>query len=148
MGAMLDERLAGYWSDEDLYQGAMEAADIAFRPDGTGWTYWSRDGGTFLVYRFTWHTTEDHRLTLTLHQQLSGTWDLAGHATRHRVTSQAASGQQIALTYQITRGQNALRKPATLLKLDQEISAGTIGDRFAFKRELADTEHDPTTRSP
>jgi hypothetical protein len=126
----------------------MEAADIAFRPDGTGWTYWSRDGGTFLVYRFTWHTTEDHRLTLTLHQQLSGTWDLADHATRHRVISQAASGQQIALTYQITRGHNALRKPATLLKLDQEISAGTIGDRFAFKRELADTEHDPTTRSP
>jgi hypothetical protein len=33
---MLDERLVGYWSDEDLYQGAMEAADIAFRPDGTG----------------------------------------------------------------------------------------------------------------
>jgi len=148
MGAVLDERLVGYWSDEDLYQGAMEAADIAFRPDGTGWTYWSRDGGTFFVYRFTWHTTEDHRLTLALHQQLSGTWDLTDHATRHRVTSQAACGQQIALSYQISEGQNALRKPAMLLKLGQQISVGTIGDRFAFKRELADTDHDPTTTSP
>jgi hypothetical protein len=53
---VLDERLVGYWSDEDLYQGAMEAADIAFRADGTGWTYWSRDGGTFYVVRFSWHT--------------------------------------------------------------------------------------------
>jgi len=25
---------------------------------------------------------------------------------------------------------------------------GTIGDRFAYKRELAQTEHDPTTCSP
>ena len=37
--AVLDERLVGYWPDEDLYQGSMEAADIAFRGDGTGWTY-------------------------------------------------------------------------------------------------------------
>ena len=36
--AVLDERLVGYWQDEDLYQGSMEAADIAFRGDGTGWT--------------------------------------------------------------------------------------------------------------
>ena len=148
MGAVLDERLVGYWSDEDLYQGSMEAADIAFRADGTGWTYWSRDGGTFFVYRFTWHTIEGRRLTLALHHQLSGTWDLQDHTTRHRVTSQAASGKQIALAYQIIEGQNALRKPATLLRLDQQISVGTIGDRFAFKRQLADTEHDPTTRSP
>jgi hypothetical protein len=55
MGTVLDPRLVGYWSDEALYQGAMEAADIAFRPDGTGWTYWSRDGGTFYVDRFSWH---------------------------------------------------------------------------------------------
>ena len=66
MGAVLDERLVGYWSDQDLYRGAMEAADIAFRPDGTGWTYWSRDAGTFFAYRFTWHTTEGHRLALAL----------------------------------------------------------------------------------
>ncbi|HCU91858.1 MAG TPA: hypothetical protein DHU96_03625 [Actinobacteria bacterium] len=84
MGAVLDERLVGYWSDQDLYRGAMEAADIAFRPDGTGWTYWSRDAGTFFAYRFTWHTTEGHRLALALHHELSGTWDLKDHTTPPR----------------------------------------------------------------
>jgi len=38
MGTVLEPRLVGYRSDEALYQGAMEAADIAFRPDGIGWT--------------------------------------------------------------------------------------------------------------
>jgi hypothetical protein len=79
---VLDERLVGYWSDQDLYQGAMEAAEIAFRPDGTGWTYWSRAGGAFSVYRFTWHTTEGRQLSLALHHELSGTWDLKSHTTQ------------------------------------------------------------------
>jgi len=35
MGFMLDPRLVGYWSDQYLYQGAMEAADIAFSADGS-----------------------------------------------------------------------------------------------------------------
>ena len=89
MGSGPDARLVGYWSDEPLYQGAMEAADIAFRADGTGWTYWSRSGGTFFVRRFTWHTTAGRQLTLDLHRELSGTWDRQGHATTHRVTRQA-----------------------------------------------------------
>lgn len=78
---MLDTRLAGYWSDEDLYQGAMEAADIAFRLDGTGWAYWSRDGGGFFILRFSWQTTNGQCLTLSLHQELSGTWELEGCST-------------------------------------------------------------------
>jgi hypothetical protein len=143
-----DERLVGYWSDEDLYQGAMEAADIAFRSDGTGWTYWSRDGGPFNVLRFVWHTGASHTLTLDLHQELSGTWELHDHATQHRVSSQAARDKQIVLAYEITAGQNLYRKPATLLQFDQQISIGTIGNRFTYKRELAQTEYDPTTRSP
>jgi hypothetical protein len=153
MGPVLDARLVGYWSDEPLYQGAMEAADIAFRADGTGWTYWSRDAGTFFVYRFRWHTTAGRRLTLNLHQELSGTWDLAGRTpqhrvTRHRVTSQATCDRQIVLAYNIRAGQDLLGRPATLLDVDQPISLGTIGDRFAFERELAENEQDPTTRSP
>lgn len=146
MGDVLDARLAGYWSDEELYLGAMEAADIAFRPDGTGWTYWSRDGGAFYILRFRWQTTGGQQLTLGLHQELSGTWDLAGRATRHHVTSQAGCARQIAVGYQIAAGQNAFRKPATLLRLDQPIRVGTIGDRFARKRDLARHEQDPATR--
>jgi hypothetical protein len=103
---VLDESLIGYWSDERLYQGAMEAADIAFRSDGTGWTYWSRDGGGFHVYRFSWHVTADRQLTLGLEQSLSGTWDLQGHTTRHTVDSQNASYKEIILAYQIRIGQD------------------------------------------
>ena len=33
---VLEPRLVGYWSDEALYRGAMEAIDITFRPDGVG----------------------------------------------------------------------------------------------------------------
>jgi hypothetical protein len=146
--AVLDERLVGYWSDEDLYQGDMEAADIAFRSDGTGWTYWSRDGGSFYVLRFGWHTDASRDLTLDLHENLSGAWDLRDHTTVHRVASRTPHDKQIVLAYEITEAQNILRKPATLLQLDRQISMGTIGDRFAFKRDLASTEHDPTTRSP
>jgi len=145
MGVVLDTRLVGYWSDEALYQGAMEAADIAFRPDGTGWTYWSRFGGAFFVLRFSWHTTDGRSLTLDLDQELSGTWDLHRHTIRHHVDSQATCGKQLVLAYTITAGQDTLKRPATLLELDQRISLGTIGDRFAFKRGLAQDEHDPAT---
>src|SRR5690348_16399105 len=133
MLVMLDTRLAGYWSDDNLYQGAMEAADIAFRPDGTGWTYWSRDGGTFYVLRFNWHTTDDRRLTLDLHEKLSGSWDLLGHTAQHHAVSQASYDKQLALAYEIRAGQDVFKRPATLLELDRKISLGTIGDRFAYK---------------
>lgn len=148
MGAVRHARLVGYWSDEDLYQGSMEAADIAFRPGGTGWAYWSRDGGTFFVLRFRWDTASDGDLTLDVRQELSGTWELEGRTTQHRVTSQAACDQQIVLAYQIAAGQDAFKRPATLLKLDKPIRLGTIGDWFALKRELTEHEQDPATSSP
>jgi hypothetical protein len=145
---VLDGRLVGYWSDGPLYQGAMEAADIAFRADGTGWTYWSRDAGTFFVQRFSWHSAAGGHLTLDLHEELSGTWEVAGHTTQHHVGSRGACDQQIVLVYEITAGQNVFRKPATLLKLDQPIRLGTIGDRFALERDLAEGERDPAISSP
>jgi hypothetical protein len=126
----------------------MEAAEIAFRPDGIGWTYWSRDGGTFSVDRFTWQTAAGHHLTLDLHEHLFGTWDLAGHATRHYVDSRSPTGKRLVLAYQITPGQDSLKRPATLLELNQPISLGTIGDRFAFKRQLTEDEQDPTACRP
>jgi len=114
---VLDERLVGLWSDEDLYQGDMEAADIAFRSDGTGWTYWSRDGGSFEVLRFGWHTDANRDLTLDLHENLSGTWDLSGHTTEHRVASRTPYDKQIVLAYEITQAQSILRKPGARSEL-------------------------------
>jgi hypothetical protein len=141
---VLDHRLTGYWSDEPLYLGAMEAAEIAFRGDGIGWTYWSRFGGAFEVLRFSWRTAEGRRLTIDLHKLLSGTWDLAGHAVRHHISDQTRRDEQIVLTYDLTTGQNVLGEPATLLTVNRPIVIGTIGERFAFRRELAQTEEDPT----
>ena len=143
MGFMLDPRLVGYWSDQYLYQGAMEAADVAFRADGTGWTYWSRDGGTFYVLRFRWHTA-DRQLTLHMHRRLSGMVVREGSGFRHRVDHQGARDQMLVLAYEVTAGQNLFKKPAMLLELDQPISLGTIGARFARLRELARDDYDPT----
>lgn len=143
---MLDDRLMGYWSDDDIYQGAMEAADIAFRGDRTGWTYWSQIGGAFAVQRFGWQATRG-QLTLDLREKLSGTWTLARDSVQHRVDHRASWDRQITMTYRITAGRNVYGDLATVLELDQPINIGTIGDRFAFKRELAPEDQDPTTHS-
>ncbi len=140
-----DQQLVGYWSDQPLYQGAMEGADVAFRADGTGWMYWSRSGGPFEVVRFGWHTRTDRQLAIGLRQQLSGTWHLVGQAVRHRVLDQAALTESIAVTYDISAGQDAIREPATVLTLSQRLRLGTIGDRFAYQRALAPGENDPAT---
>ena len=89
MGSGPDARLVGYWSDEPLYQGRHGGRRHRVPRRRDGWTYWSRSGGTFFVRRFTWHTTAGRQLTLDLHRELSGTWDLQGHTTTHRVTRQA-----------------------------------------------------------
>jgi hypothetical protein len=143
----VDDKLIGYWSDQPVYQGDMEAADLAFRSDATGWTYWSRDGGGFDVYRFSWHTSGQRQLTLAMEQELSGTWDLHGQTTQYHVESLSACDDQVVLGYQIRDTRDVFKLPARLLELDQPISPGTIGDRFAFRRELAENERDPTTRS-
>ena len=123
----------------------MKVTDVAFRRDGTGWTYWSRDGGGFEVFRFSWHTAADHQLTIDLQELLSGVWSLAEHVIQHHVRSKTRWDKQIVVAYEVTPGQNVFRKPATLLRLNRPINVATIGDQFAFKRQLAETDHDPTT---
>jgi hypothetical protein len=145
MEAVLDTRLAGYWSDKDLYQGAMEVADVAFRPDGFGWVYWSNAGGFFLL-RFSWHAEESRQLTLDMRENLSGTWHREGHTPRYRVARQEACDTTTVLTYKIRQGQSVWGRPATLLETGQPISRGTIGSRFAFERDLAGDERDPVVR--
>ena len=139
-GSVLDGRLAGYWSDNDLYQGAMESADVAFRPGGTGWTYWSRSGGPFTVMRFSWSTTVAGQLTLNLRDVQSGTWVLRDRAVRHRVNSQEPCDDQIEVAYEVKAGRNVSGNPVTLLQFERRLRVGTIGDRFALLRDLTDAE--------
>jgi hypothetical protein len=143
--AVLDTRLAGYWSDSNLYQGAMEAADVAFHPDKSGWVYWSNAGG-FFILRFGWHAEEGRLLTLDIREKLSGTWYLEGRAPRYHVVSQDACDTTTVLTYEIRRGQDVLGRPVTLLETGQPVSLGAAGSRFAFERDLAEDERDPVAR--
>jgi hypothetical protein len=140
----------GYWSDKNLYMGSMAVDEIAFRADGTGWTYWCNAARGFEVVRFTWRQASRSALTLRVREYAGGDWSL-GHGDRpvitHRVTSQSARDERISLGYEITAGQNVIGSPATLLQFDQVvIRSVVIGKRFALERELAANEHDPAYR--
>jgi hypothetical protein len=137
----------GYWSDEDLYLGVMEAADIVFGPDGNGWVYWSRDGGGYFIVRFGWHAVDGRELVLGLREKLSGSWDRVGSVTRHHVASQAQCDTEMVLGYEIRAGQDVFGRPARLLGTGQPVVRGAVGDRFAFKRALAGAEQDPVARA-
>jgi hypothetical protein len=143
IGTVLDERLVGYWSDKNLYPGDMEAADIAFRADGTGWAYWYSAATTFEILRFSWQSTATHQVTLNLLEELSGTWNLDRGTITHRTNSQIPCQEQVSLAYQITAGHDAASKAATLLEFDEPVVQGVIGNRFALERQLGDNEDDP-----
>jgi hypothetical protein len=138
-----DLRLVGRWSDDSLYLGAMEAAVIVFRPDGAGFTYWSRAGGGFSVTRFGWRMHTAGHLDLRLGQRLSGRWELRGREVRHHVDGQSAVGTDLTVGYAIVAGQDVLGRPATLLEFDQPVIPGTVGARFALEDPNAGLD-DPT----
>lgn len=140
---MLDPGLVGSWSDGPLYMGAMEYAAIVFRPDGTGFTYWTRAGAPFEVNRFDWQTPATGQLDLRLHQYLWGHWKLQGGGTRHQVERQSEDQSELTLSYAIVPGQDVLGRPATVLEFDRNLILGTHGTRFAFARRDAYLD-DPT----
>ncbi|HEU4540368.1 MAG TPA: hypothetical protein VFR23_04515 [Jiangellaceae bacterium] len=137
---MLDTRLIGYWSDEVLYVGDMETNDIAFGHDGSGFSYWARVGGVFTVKRFTWNI-DNQRLQIRFTCRLSGTWTVHLGHIRHYVTGERGCSSAWAAPYRISRADDALGNPTTVLTLDRRIGVG--GQRFAY---LRDTIEDPTRK--
>jgi len=133
----------GYWSDKHLYLGGMEAADIAFCADGTGWTNWSNAARAFEVLRFRWWQTSSSSLILRLREHVSGTWSLDGDTTIHQPREHSARDEQVVLGYEITAGHTAIGDPIEVLEFDQHVIRGVIGNRFAFERELTPNEHGP-----
>lgn len=140
---MADERLVGYWSDKDLYLGGMEATDIAFRADGTGWTNWSNAAGAFEIVRFRWQAASDAALVLHLREPVSGTWNLDGGTVTHQQRDREPLNEQLSLSYEIAEGQNAVSNPATVLRFDRHVIDGIGSNQFAFERRLAASERDP-----
>jgi hypothetical protein len=95
------------------------------------------------VLRFRWHTTDDSQLALEAHEELSGSWELEDRWTLYHVTSTIGCDMNIVLAYKVRAGHDLFGTPATLFEADRPISQGTIGNRFARKRDLADGEQDP-----
>lgn len=145
-GVMLETGLVGYWSDKHLYPGDMEATDIAFCADGTGWTDWTNAAQAFEIMRFRWQASGS-TLVLHLHEYVSGTWNLDGGTAPRQQRDRHALDEQIPLGYEITEGQNAVGGPATVLQFDRHVILGVSSNRFAFERELADGERDPAYSS-
>jgi hypothetical protein len=140
---MLDSRLFGYWSDSDLYQGSPEVSDIAFRPDGSGWAYWSNWGGVFTIWRFVWDTTTDVRLALHVDRQLSGTVRVGTAGPTHDVREEWRREDEISVGYGISRQPDALGNTATVVTFDRHISLSVVRDRFAYIRPVTSTDRDP-----
>jgi hypothetical protein len=143
---MLDARLVGYWSDKHLYLGDMEGTDIAFRADGTGWTYWSNAAGAFEILRFRWQAPGS-ALVLHVREYVARTWNLDDGTVTHRQRDRTARDEQISLGYQITADQNAIGDPAMVLQFDQHAIRGVSSNRFALERELKTNERDPAYSS-
>jgi len=145
-GSVSDARLLGYWSDDVLYQGDMEVAEIAFAPHESGWIYWARDGGVFTVDRFVWHTTGRRRLECRIHRSLSGTWTVREGHVYHSVDEQSRCNDALSFAYTIGVGRDAIGGQVTVLELDRPVSVGVIGERFAFKHGGVRGKDDPTRR--
>jgi hypothetical protein len=129
---MVDARLLGKWSDKNLYLGSMEAAEIAFSAEGTGWIRSSNAGGGFELTRFRWRDASGRNLTLDLYENESGTWRMVDGRPPHRAKEQLED-ERIAVAYQITAGQDVVGNPATILEFDQPLIRGVVDNRFALQ---------------
>ncbi|MFE6614084.1 hypothetical protein [Amycolatopsis sp. NPDC057786] len=142
---MTDERLIGLWSDEILYPGSVESVDLAFRRDGSGWSYWKSWSTGFSVSRFTWATPGG--LVLNFHRALEGTWSIDNGVTRHDVESDEAEESVIELGYEIAPGEDPFGTPVTLLSLDRPLIEHLVGARFAWV-EKPESLSDPSAGAP
>jgi hypothetical protein len=127
-----DGNLVGHWSDRDLYPHDTEFADLVFRADGTGWTYWCSWSMEFNVERFRWRETTPGVLEVRLVLLLSGTWSTVEGETRHEVTDREPLDTNSTHAYRLTGD------PLTL-ELDRPVDVDLGGTRFTLlTREAVD----------
>jgi hypothetical protein len=140
-----DPRLPGYWSDRYLYQGSMEAADLAFGADGTGWQYWSNFGGAFELLLFRWRLGPESVLGLHLFEYAGGDWarDRAQGRRTYQLRERHGGDDRIDVAYEIKAGRDVNGRPVTLLEFERDVRSGLMGGRFARQRDLAPDERNP-----
>ncbi|WP_435240581.1 hypothetical protein [Streptomyces cucumeris] len=73
-----DDGLVGHWHSTPFDIGAMETSELAFLPDGRGWSVWAGMSNGLCVTRFRWHCPAPGRLMLREEWQTSGTWAEGG----------------------------------------------------------------------
>ncbi|MFT7873406.1 MULTISPECIES: hypothetical protein [Amycolatopsis] len=124
--------LVGYWSEQEVYPGSPEYADLGFRADGSGWMYWASWSKEFLVHRFRWHVPAPGVLAVRLHLTVGGEWSVdEGHVTHH-VEYREDADSVVEVGWVI--------EPSSELILDRP-PASLCGTRF---RPVADGGTDPT----
>jgi hypothetical protein len=141
---LIDTDLLGYWSDDGRRSGAAEANDMAFRNDGSGFTYWVRIvGGTFTVERFSWFVDAAGRLQIMFNELLYGDLVVQDGQIVHRVenTSPATDipREHQVTDYSVTSGTSMFGKRITTLKLDVLIHLGA--QMYYFKHNDVDTTY-------
>lgn len=145
--------LVGCWSDRDLYQGSMEACDLALCADGAGWYEWSNFGGSFEVLRLRWRRLPPGQLKVRILRYLRGTWALQGSVAdiragraqpvvHHNVEEERLRTETLVTSYAIYPDTDALGRPVTVLELEHKVGQA---NRFALLRHDVAAAEDPTT---
>lgn len=134
-GDVLDHAIHGLWSTLPLYLGAMEANDVAFLADGTGWFGWSNALVDCEARRFTWQVVAPGDLRVHLSDYI------------HRVRGAPAKIERRSAakpnrwTARVGRGTDALDNDVTVLTLGDE--SGRPARRYALIRSDVRRSDDP-----
>jgi hypothetical protein len=123
---MIEEDLTGHWSERDLYPHEVELGEVAFRPDGTGWLYWSSWSKSFSLHRFTWRIPAPGHVDVHLHRYFSGTWR---PDDTHDVQAEELDERTLALAYTLKPAEGEV---GPVLEFDQRLEEWTIGNCFAL----------------
>lgn len=135
MRDVIDKELIGHWSERDLDPHSVELGEVAFRPDGTGWLYWSSWSKSFSLHRFTWRAAGSGRVDVHLLRYFAGIWH---PDDTHEVESEELAERTLELKYTIKPADGDI---GPVLEFDQRLDEWTIGNRFALTDSPLD---DPT----
>ncbi|MFG3253175.1 hypothetical protein [Streptomyces sp. NPDC048172] len=91
-GADRDPALLGHWSSAPYDGGAMESSDLAFLPDGRGWSVLASASGSLCVTRFGWSCPAPGVLELRERWYADGDWSVESGALEAVRESGPATG--------------------------------------------------------
>lgn len=127
----------GLWSTAPLYLGVMEADDVAFLADGTGWFTWSNALVAAEANRFTWHLEEPGVLRVRFLEYIHRMSGQPAKTRRRRAT------ETVRMAALVGRGTDALDNDVTVLTLQD--SATRPDRRYALVRRDVRQSDDPVS---